>query len=120
MARRELFLRGAAPVAVCPNHGQPEPLDLTAGAEPPDYEEGLQTGLEPDDLPPPEAVPADEREGEDAEDRGDDDKTAAPADPPSPSPAPSPSPDAAHPATVADPSPAPSPSPPTTGPSPPI
>jgi penicillin-binding protein 1A len=43
-ARRELFVRTTVPVPVCPNQGEPLMID-PAEIEPPDYEEGLVTGL---------------------------------------------------------------------------
>jgi 1A family penicillin-binding protein len=44
-ARRELFLSSSAPVTACPNQGEPQFFDAALEAEPPDYEEGLLTGL---------------------------------------------------------------------------
>jgi penicillin-binding protein 1A len=43
-ARRELFVRTTVPVPVCPNQGEPLMIDASQ-IEPPDYEEGLETGL---------------------------------------------------------------------------
>ncbi|HEX6738349.1 MAG TPA: PBP1A family penicillin-binding protein [Vicinamibacteria bacterium] len=53
-ARRELFVRATVPVETCPDQGQPLMIDA-AEQEPPDYEEGLETGLPLEE--PPAAAP---------------------------------------------------------------
>jgi membrane peptidoglycan carboxypeptidase len=103
VARRELFIRGMAPVAVCPHQGQPEPLDLVADYDLPDYEEGMQTGLLPEDIPSPRPEDADADAEEKDEDDEDDEEglrsyvpssprpgSPAPEEPVEPSAAPSP------------------------------
>jgi penicillin-binding protein 1A len=47
--RRELFVQGTLPVPTCPSHGEPLVIDLATEPEPPDYEEGLETGLLPEE-----------------------------------------------------------------------
>jgi penicillin-binding protein 1A len=56
-ARRELYLRGFAPVSTCPSQGESEYMNVSMSPEELDYEEGLETGLpvEPEvEEPPPD------------------------------------------------------------------
>ena len=73
------------PVHTCPSQGEPIIIDLTTETEPPDYEEGLSTGLLPE-----------EGEGADVGMRSYVPSTPAPqAEPllePTPAPAPTPTP----------------------------
>jgi penicillin-binding protein 1A len=51
-AYKELFVQGAVPVTVCPSHGPIMTADMMPLAELPDYEEGMETGVPPEELPP--------------------------------------------------------------------
>jgi penicillin-binding protein 1A len=50
-ARRELFLLGTVPVSVCPDQGEALEPALAVEIEPPDFEEGQDTGVSPDQPP---------------------------------------------------------------------
>ena len=102
VAYKELFIQGAVPMTVCPSQGQIMTAELPPLPALPDYEEGMQTGIPPEDLPRP-VTPAEVA-------RGGEETPPSPSAPVARGPVPAPS--AVSPAMAASPPPeAPSPAP---------
>jgi 1A family penicillin-binding protein len=58
VAYKELFIQGAVPMTVCPSQGPIITADMMPLPELPDYEEGMETGVPPEEVPPT-VTPAD-------------------------------------------------------------
>src|SRR4029078_3136181 len=53
VAYKELFVQGAVPVSVCPSQGPIMTAEMLPLPALPDYEEGMETGVRPEDRPKP-------------------------------------------------------------------